>query len=60
MNDRIDVIVPAHRAHKTLERTLESLAVQSIAGDLNVTVIDDECPEGDYCDAAEPFRLSWT
>lgn len=55
MKNHIDVIVPAHRAHKTLERTLESLAVQSIAGDIDVTVIDDECPEGDYCDAAEPF-----
>lgn len=55
MNDRIDVIVPAHRAHKTLGRTLESLAMQSIAGDLDVTVIDDACPEGDYRDAAAPF-----
>lgn len=55
MNDRIDVIVPAHRAHETIGRTLESLAMQSISGDLDVTVIDDACPEGDYCDAAAPF-----
>ena len=55
MTDRIDVIVPAHRAHETIGRTLESLAVQSIAGDLDVTVIDDACPEGDYHDLAAPF-----
>lgn len=55
MNDRIDVIVPAHRAHETIGRTLESLAVQSIAGDLDVIVVDDECPEGDYRDAIAPF-----
>ena len=55
MNERIDVIVPAHRAHETLGRTLESLAVQSIAGDLGVTVVDDECPEGDYRDVTDPF-----
>ena len=55
MSDRIDVIVPAHRAHGTIERTLESLAVQSIAGDLDVIIVDDECPEGDYRDAVAPF-----
>lgn len=55
MDERIDVIVPAHRAHDTIGRTLESLAVQSIAGDLRVIVVDDECPEGDYRDAVAPF-----
>ncbi len=55
MDERIDVIVPAHRAHETIGRTLESLAVQSIAGDLRVIVVDDECPEGDYRDAVAAF-----
>ena len=55
MNERIDVIVPAHRAHETIGRTLESLAMQSIAGDLDVIIVDDECPEGDYRDAASSF-----
>ena len=55
MSERIDVIVPAHRAHGTIERTLESLAVQSIAGDLDVIIVDDDCPEGDYRDAVAPF-----
>ena len=52
---RIDVIVPAYRAHETLGHTLGSLAMQSIAGDLDVTVIDDACPEGDYHDLVVPF-----
>lgn len=55
MDERIDVIVPAHRAHETIGRTLESLAAQSIAGDLDVVVVDDECPEGDYREAVAPF-----
>ncbi len=55
MTDRIDIIVPAHRAHATIGRTLESLAVQTIAKDLDVLVIDDECPEGDYHDVVAPF-----
>ena len=52
---RIDVIVPAHRAHKTLGRTLGSLAEQTIADDLDVVVIDDACPEGDYRELAGRF-----
>ena len=55
MTDRIDVIVPVHRAHETLGRTLGSLAMQSIVGDLDVTVIDDACPEGSYHDVVVPF-----
>ena len=55
MNERIDVIVPAHRAHETIGRTLESVAEQTIAGDLVVIIVDDKCPEGDYRDAVAPF-----
>ena len=51
----IDVIVPAHRAHATLARTLESLAVQTIASELEVIVVDDDCPEGGYHDVVAPF-----
>ena len=60
MASRIDVIVPAHRAHATLARTLESLAGQTIARELDVIVCDDACPEGGYPDVVAPFssRLS--
>lgn len=55
MRNCIAVIVPAHRAHTTLGRTLESVAVQTVAGELEVIVIDDACPEGDYQNVAAPF-----
>lgn len=55
MSRRIAVIVPAHRAHATLGRTLESVAAQTIADELDVIIIDDACPEGDYHDVASPF-----
>ena len=55
MSTGIDVIVPAHRAHATLARTLGSIAVQTIADELHVVVIDDACPEGGYRDAVAPF-----
>ena len=51
----IDVIVPTHRAHATLARTLESIAAQTIASELEVVVVDDACPEGGYHDVVAPF-----
>ena len=51
----IDVIVPAYRAHATLGRTLDSIAAQTIAGELCVVVVDDACPEGGYRDVVAPF-----
>ena len=51
----IDVIVPAYRAHATLGRTLDSIAAQTIAGELCVVVVDDACPEGAYRDVVAPF-----
>lgn len=56
MANRIDVVVPTHRAHATLGRTLASLAEQTIASDLDVIVVDDACPEGGYQDVVAPFR----
>ena len=51
----IDVIVPTHCAHATLGRTLDSIAAQTIAGELRVVVVDDACPQGDYRDAVAPY-----
>ena len=56
MTKRIDVIIPAHRAHSTLKLTLESLAAQTIANELDVLIVDDACPEGSYDDVVAPFR----
>lgn len=52
----IDVIIPAHRAHQTLPRTLASIAAQNILSELSVTVVDDACPEGTYDDLISPFK----
>ena len=35
---RIDVIIPAYNAHKTLDRCLSSIVCQSIVDDLDITI----------------------
>lgn len=42
---RIDVIIPMRNARATLARTLASLAMQTIADDLDVTLVDDASTE---------------
>ena len=37
----IDVIIPAYNAHKTIERTLYSIAYQRNSENLNVYIIND-------------------
>lgn len=47
---KIDIIIPAYKAHGTILRTLASVAQQTILPDLNVVIVNDACPEGDYSD----------
>ena len=47
-DNKIDVIIPAYKAQKTLLRTLSSIAAQSILDDVSVTIVNDCCPNGDY------------
>lgn len=47
-NNRIDIIIPAYKAHNTILRTLASIAQQTILDDIDVTIVNDCCPEGDY------------
>lgn len=47
-NNKIDVIIPAYKAQKTILRTLSSIACQTILDDLNVVIVNDCCPNGDY------------
>ena len=47
-NSRIDVIIPAYKAHGTILRTLSSIAEQTILDDVDVTIVNDACPEGNY------------
>lgn len=47
-NNKIDVIIPAYKAQKTILRTLSSIAEQTIIDDIEVTIVNDCCPNGDY------------
>lgn len=47
-NNKIDIIIPAFKAHDTMLRTLSSIACQSILEDLEITIVNDCCPNGDY------------
>lgn len=47
-NNKIDVIIPAYKAQKTILRTLSSIAEQTIIDDVEVTIVNDCCPNGDY------------
>ena len=47
-NNKIDIIIPAYKAQGTILRTLSSIACQSILPDLEVTIVNDCCPNGDY------------
>lgn len=47
-NHKIDVIIPAYKAQGTILRTLCSIAEQTILDDVNVIIVNDCCPNGDY------------
>ena len=53
--NRIDVIIPAYKAHNTILRTLSSIAEQTILQDVDVTIVNDCCPEGDYSKFVKMF-----
>lgn len=41
MSKKLDVIIPAYNAHKTLAKTLSSIAMQNCVDDLRVTLVND-------------------
>ena len=47
-NNKIDIIIPAYKAQETILRTLSSIAEQTILDDIEVTIVNDCCPNGDY------------
>ena len=53
--DRIDVIIPAFKAHGTMFRCLSSIVCQTIVQDLRVTIVNDCCPEGSYKEFVSMF-----
>lgn len=55
-NFTIDVIIPCYNAHKTLARALASIAMQTVADRVTVTLVDDCSPDGGYEDIAKQFE----
>lgn len=55
-NNKIDVIIPAYKAHKTILKTLCSIAEQTIISDINVVIVNDNCPEGSYQKFVDMFK----
>lgn len=51
----IDIIIPAYNAHKTLRKTLLSIASQDNAKDIKVCIVDD-CSKKGYKEEVEIFR----
>ena len=43
----IDIIIPCYNAHNTLDKTLQSICIQSIKDKVNVLLVDD-CSEKNY------------
>ena len=54
-NGKIDVIIPAYKAQKTILRTMASIVSQSIVDDLNVIIVNDCCPNGDYHEIVDMY-----
>ena len=54
MAERIDIVIPAYNAQKTLFRALSSVAMQTVKDRLRVTVVDDGS-EGGYEDILARF-----
>ena len=55
MEKTIDIIIPVYKAHDTLFSCLASIAMQTIAPKIQVTLVNDQCPEGDYTDIIQRF-----
>lgn len=56
MGNKIDVIIPAYKAQKTILRTVSSIAEQTIKDDVEITIVNDCCPNGDYHEIVDMFK----
>lgn len=48
MDKKIDIIIPVYKAHDVLGRALDSVKYQTIVDKIQVTLVNDHCPEGSY------------
>ena len=51
----IDIIIPCYNAHSTLDKTLQSIAIQSIKDKVNVLLVDD-CSDNNYNDFVNQYK----
>lgn len=54
-NRKIDIVIPAYKAHKKIEKLLLSIAMQTVRDEVKVTIINDCCPEGSYREIINKF-----
>lgn len=47
-NKKVSIIIPAYKAQNVLPRALHSIASQTMAPDIEVVVVNDCCPNGNY------------
>lgn len=52
---KLDIIIPAYNAHNTIEKTLESISIQTMIKDIKVIIIDD-CSNQDYNNIIDKFK----
>ena len=56
MEKQIDMIIPAYKAHNTIFKTLCSIAMQTVSDIIQVTIVNDCCPEGSYQSIIDRFK----
>lgn len=56
MGSKIDVIIPAYKAQKTILKTIASIAEQTIIDDVEVTIVNDCCPNGNYSEVVKMYK----
>lgn len=52
---KIDIIIPAYKAHEVLQRALGSIITQSVVDSIKVTIVNDS-DENDYHEFVEAFK----
>lgn len=52
--NRIDIIIPAYNAHDTIDKTLQSIANQTIINLLDITIVND-CSDYDYSEFVNKY-----
>ena len=55
MSKKIDVIIPAYKAQNTIDKTVASIAIQNIADEVTVTIVND-CDGGSYKKTVDRFK----